>query len=128
VVEVRDPWRAQWLNAKFEKRKNGLYMISENVLVNGKYETEEQKLDDFLTENKIPGISLDDWINSNAKHGLPTPKNSNGNLYYWAPVLGYVARFGAVSGRASLSCGWGAGGSGPSLGVRACAEGAVTKK
>ncbi|MFH1710736.1 MAG: hypothetical protein ABH840_00320, partial [Nanoarchaeota archaeon] len=128
VVEVRDPWRAQWLNAKFEKRKNGLYMISENVLVNGKYETEEQKLDDFFVENKTPGISLDDWINSNAKHGLPHAKIAQGKLYYWAPVSGYVAGFDAGSGRAGLYCDWDADGSDPSLGVRACAEGAVTKK
>ena len=127
VVEVREPWRAQWLNAKFKKRKNELYMISENVLVNGKYQNVEQKLDDFLTEDKSPGISLDDWINSSASHGLPIPKNPSGKLYYWAPAKGYVAWFVADSAGADLGCYGRPGGSNASLGVRACAEGAVQK-
>ncbi len=122
VVEVRDHWRAEWLNARFDKRKNGLYMISENVLVNGKYQNAEQKLDDFLAENKLPGISLDEWINSNAPHGLPTPQSPNGKLYYWAPVLGYVARFFAGSDVADLSCDGDADYSDPSLGVRIVRE------
>ncbi len=128
VVEVRDPWRAQWLNARFEKRKNGLYMISENVLVNGSYQNQEQKLDDYLNKDKIPGISLDDWLNSNAPHGLPASKTKDGSLYFWAPVEGYVARFDAGSDRAVLYCYRDPGVSYASLGVRACAEGTVAKK
>ncbi len=126
IVEVRTPWRSEWLNARFEDR-NGLYMISENVFVNGKYQDIEQKLDKYLAENRIPGISLDAWLNSNAQHGLPESKISKGDLYYWSPVSGYVAGFVAGSFRACLCCIGYPGYSVPSLGVFACAEGAVAK-
>ena len=125
VVEVRDPWRSEWLNARFENDDKGKpYLVSENIRVNGKYQTQKQLLSNYLDSDKTPGISLDDWLNSNAPHGLPIPKTSKGKLYYWAPVNGCVARFDAGSGRADLGCIGGADYSYPSLGVRACAEGA----
>jgi len=122
ILTVRNPWRAEWLNARFEKRKDGLYMISENILVNGKYQNIEQKLDNFLAEDKTPGISLDDWLNSNSQHGLPTAKVKKGELYYWYPRSGSVAGFGADSVWAYLGCYWGPEYSDSLLGVRACAK------
>ena len=118
ITEVRVPWRAEWLNARFEKRKNGLYMISQNILENGKYKNIEQKLDNVLMKDKDPGISLDKWLNSNENHGLPESNIANGRLYYWYPRDKAVARFDADSGRADLGCGGDPGDSYSSLGVR----------
>jgi len=126
ITEVRSPWRAEWLNARFEER-NGLYMISENVLVNGRYQDIEQKLDNYLNKDKIPGISLDEWINSNASHGLPIAKMGKGPLYYRPPVKGCVAWFVSGSAWAALYCPRLPDSSSASLGVFACAEGAVAK-
>ena len=128
VVEVRNPWRGEWINAKFENDDKGkAYLVSENILVNGKYQSQKQLLSNYLDSDKAPGISLDDWLNSSVAHGLPESKTPKGRLYYWAPVNGYVARFVAGSDWADLSCYGDAGDSDPSLGVRACTEGAVAK-
>ena len=132
IKEVRSPWRANWINARFEKRKQEMYMISENALKNiniihGTFEIEETKLDDFLDKDRTPGISLDDWLDSNARHGLPQQKIKQGDLYYWYPRDGAVARFVAVSGRADLSCGVDPLDSDASLGVRLRAAGAPKK-
>ncbi|MBU3906761.1 MAG: hypothetical protein KKA64_00750, partial [Nanoarchaeota archaeon] len=119
ITEVREPWRAEWLNARFEKDGRDIYLASENALVNGKYEFSKQKLIDCLTEDKTPGISLDAWLDSNATHGLPLAKTSKGDLYYWAPVNGTVSRFYAGSGWTGLDCGGDPSFSYSHLGVRA---------
>jgi hypothetical protein len=127
ITEVRDPYRANWLNARFDKRKDGLYLVSENVLINGQYKKQEQKLTDFVKSDKAPGISLDDWIDSDAPHGLPKAKTATGNLYYWAPTDKRVAGFYANSGGANLCCNGDPSYANDSLGVFACAEGAGRK-
>jgi hypothetical protein len=127
ITEVREPWRSCWINAKFEQRQGGLYMISEDVLDKGAYKNIEQKLDDCLMEDKLPGIDLNSWLDSDSKHGLPKSKIKSGNLYYWSPRAGSVARFLAHSGRALLSCCRYPDNSASALGVFACAEGAAPK-
>jgi len=127
ITEVRSPWRSNWLNAKFEKRKNGMYTHSKNILENGKYKDVEQKITDFLSKDRTPGISLDSWLDSNTPHGLPPANVPQGDLYYWYPREGNVAGFVAVSGRAYLVCDGDPSYRFASLGVFACAEGARSK-
>ena len=122
ITEVRNPWRSNWLNARFEKKNGEMYMFSENVLENGKYVPQEQKLVDFLSENKTLGISLYGWLNSNAPHGLPMQNVPSGDLYYWAPSNGTVARFLAGSDRANFYCGGYHDFTDASLGVFVCME------
>ena len=121
ITEARDPWRAEWLNAKFEQRSDSRYMLSQNAIENGKCGNIEQKLTNYLNEDKTPGISLDAWLDSKTSHGLPEPTINNGKFYYWAPVSGYVARVDALSLRAVLDCDGHPEALNPSLGVHACA-------
>ena len=101
ITEVRFPWRANWLDAYFEKRKNGLYLLTAN-------KTKEEKLEDCLMTDKTPGILLEDWLNGKniTSQGLPELNMVNGELYYWYPRDGRVARFYAYSDGAYLSCSW----------------------
>ena len=120
ITEVRSPWRSNWLNAKFEQKTDGLYMISKNILDNGNYKTINQKLDNYLEQGKR--ISLDSWLDSNESHGLPSTNILNGELYYWKPIFDSVARFSAGSDWANLDCGGGAQDSNASLGVFSVCE------
>ncbi|MEK6824213.1 MAG: hypothetical protein AABY06_04220, partial [Nanoarchaeota archaeon] len=100
IIEVRNPWRAEWLDANFKKRKDGLYILTEN-------ETKEEKLEECLMQDKTPRIDLEDYINSNhTKQGLPNKKVENGSLYYWYPRSDNdsVAWFDAIDSRAYLYC------------------------
>ena len=118
ITEVRAPWRAEWLDANFKKKKDGLYILTEN-------ETKEEKLEDCLMQDKLPGISLDDYIMKNhTNQGLPTKKVSSGNLYYWKPKEdnNSVAGFGANDDRAYLGCGRGPSDADSYLGVRVAKE------
>jgi hypothetical protein len=110
---VRNPWRSEWLDAKFE---NG--NMKYHVFADGDIKENSQPISaEVLMQNKIPGINLEAWLNDNY-FGLPKSNIPKGNLYYWAPVEGRVARFSADSVRALLSCDWYPWGTSASLGVR----------
>ena len=115
IAEKRDPWRAEWLDARFTKIGGALsinynHHLSGGNLTAGKSEI----LEAYLEENS--------WIDVTSfnKQGLPTRKSSTQKLYYWPPIDGTVARFYADSGWAGLSCGWDPSGTYGGLGVRAC--------
>jgi len=90
ITAVREPYRAEWLDGFFEKRKDGLYVLTQN-------KSQSEKLDDCLMEDCQADI-----LGSANKQGLPTRK-LNG-FYYWYPRENSVARFIAYSGRAYLDC------------------------
>ena len=119
ITEVRDPYRAEWLNARFKEREDGMYIISEDALIKGKYEDQEIKLDNCLMQDGYTSrcISLDEYLNSTTPHGLPPANIPNGNLNYWYPGDKSVAGFGSDSFWAGLYCGWVPGGSDSTLGV-----------
>jgi len=119
ITEVRSPWRSEWINARFEQRDNRMYLISENALIENTFQTTEQKLTDFLDKNKLPGISLESWLNSSTPHGLPEKKRAPGDLYFWSPKDGKVAWFDVISDRANLNCSRNPSVRNASLGVRA---------
>lgn len=108
ITEVRNPWRAEWIDADFKLKNNKLFINSE-------------PLDkDTLMEDKL--ISLDDYLNNNhTSKGLPTNKVKSGNLYYWPPRSNNnsVARFGADSDLADLVCDGNPSRGDSGLGVRA---------
>ncbi|MBI5803182.1 hypothetical protein HY448_00670 [Candidatus Pacearchaeota archaeon] len=117
VTQVRSPWRAEWIDALFEKREDGMYILTEN-------KTKAEKLDDdTLMEDRTPGISLDSWLNNHTSQGLPRKNVEKGDLYFWAPENGSVARFYAGSDEADLNCYGGPFDWGSNLGVRAVLEG-----
>jgi len=99
LTAVRDPWRVNHIDAYFEKRQNGFYVLTQN-------KTKAEKLDeDTLTKDRTLGISLDSWISNPTSQGLPKSDISDGDFYYWAPRDKGVARLGAGSDWACLDCG-----------------------
>ncbi|MDO8528670.1 MAG: hypothetical protein Q7S06_02145 [Nanoarchaeota archaeon] len=111
ITGVREPWRAEWFDAFFEKRQDGLYMLTEN-----KARTEKLDGNTLMNDRRI---DLESWVNNPTSQGLPRKDVREGNLYYWYPRADSVAWFYAGSDRANLNCGrnphyWYSG-----LGVRA---------
>ena len=115
ILEVRSPWRAEWLDAKFGNNT----ITDHKELYKNKLEKVTENLEDCLMEDKFPGIDLEYWLNNHTKQGLPLKNTPKGNLYYYYPRNGTVARFSADSGRANLDCNRNPDDSDSDLGVRA---------
>jgi len=110
IVSVRDPWRAEWIDAFFEKKKDGLYILTHN-----KSNAEKLSQDTLMEDRKI---SLESWLENPTSQGLPRKDAEEGSLYYWHPRSDTVAGLGAGSVRAGFDCGGDPLGRGPDLGVR----------
>jgi hypothetical protein len=111
ITEVKDPWRAEWLDAYFENRNNELYILTEN-------KAKAEKLQPCLMEDKTPGINLEYWLKNATPQGFPPKNIPDGKLYFWHPREDAVAGFSAGSGRSYLDCGYGPQYSDSALGVR----------
>jgi len=117
VLEVRSPWRSEWLDAKFTKSGEKLQITYHKINSNGTLEEVTEQLDpDTLMKDKQ--IAIDSWLNNSTSQGLPRKNFSDGQLYYWYPREDRVAGFYAGSYRASLDCLWNPLSSYASLGVR----------
>jgi len=117
IIEVRPPWRAEWLDGRFIEKNNEWYLLQEHKYDNSK----SGKLEDRITaKNSIkvnPIIKNFKFnLNDTDKYGLPTKEGTE--LNYWYPTNGSVARFGAGSDGASLDCDWDPSDSDSGLGVR----------
>jgi len=128
ITEVRDPWRSEWLDARFEK-VNGVFHINYNHrIVDEELKAQNSEpLEDCLMQDKRPGIDLEYWLKNATPQGLPPKNNPDGKLYYWQPRDGAVARFDANSDGALLDCSRNPRYSNSSLGVYPCAEGAAKR-
>ena len=119
IVEVRDPWRGEWLDADF-KVVNDELVINYSHRYKGKklVPQKSEPLEACLTDDKQ--IQLDYWVNNATRQGLPAKKTPNGSLHYRGPDRdnNSVAWFGASSVGAVLYCNGNPSGSGASLGVR----------
>ena len=122
IYEVRDPYRAEYLDANF-KVINGILNINYNhrynngVLVPQNTET----LDiNTLMKDKLPGISLESWLDNPTSQGFPRENVKKGDFYYYAPLKdnNSVVRFFADSGWSRLFCDRSPQSSGSTLGVR----------
>ena len=114
ITAVRNPWRAEWLDAKFGNGTITYHSIERD----GTVKPVTENLSDCLMADKNPGISLDSWLKTANSYGLPTENTEDGKLYYWFPRNGSVAWFSASSGRASFNCGRNGSDRDASLGVR----------
>jgi len=125
ITEVRNPLRAEWLDADFKTRGSDLYINTNHVLnENGILVPKNSELLDknTLMKDKIPGISLDDYImNNHTSQGFPRKDVKSGDLYYFNPRSdnNSVARFSANSDWAYLDCDRYPSNWGSDLGVRA---------
>ena len=119
IIEVRNPWRSEMLGNKFKDVNGVLHIEHNHRFVNGQLQSlNTEPLEQYLMQDKTPGISLDHWLSNANSQGLPIPNTNNGDLYYWHPRDNSVARFGSDSGWAGLNCVGGPGDSCPALGVR----------
>ena len=118
ILTVRDPYRAEWLDAKFTQQRSQWYITYHKIKSNGTLEEVTDPLQECLMSDKSPGIDLDYWLKNATSQGLPTKGTENGSLYYWHPRNGVFAGFRVGSGWAGLSCGWVALFSFAGLGVR----------
>jgi hypothetical protein len=123
IIAVRSPWRAEWLDAKFEESGSTMNVSYGHRMINGKLELgKTEELSDALMEDKEPGIDLNYWLSKPGLQGLPTKDTPDGDLYYWHPRSGKVAGFYAGSDWAVFVCSWNPGYANASLGVRAARE------
>ncbi|MBU2523517.1 MAG: hypothetical protein KKE23_04505 [Nanoarchaeota archaeon] len=128
LKKTQSGWKGEWLDAKFEKRNKGLYLLSEHKIQNGKLIAKsEQPLEKCVTEDCYVDLKFNN-------QGLPISKsksqsyNQGKNVYFWQPVDGRVAGFNVGSGRADLYCSNDdPDGRYVGLGVFPCAEGASQK-
>ena len=119
--EVRSPWRAEYLDAKFKQREDGLYLLTNHIVQqNGSLKPQtEELLEDTLMKYRSPGINLKEWIKDPNKHGLPKSNISRGSLYYMCPEDEKVAGLDAECAGFGLYCNWFPYGSYGGLGARA---------
>jgi hypothetical protein len=117
IYTVRSPWRLEWLDAKFSI-SSGNTQMRYHVFTPLGIEQKNVELKDILMEDRKPGIDLDSWLVDN-EYGVPKSSVEDGNLWYWHPRNGAVARFYANSGWTLLNCGGDPAGRDASLGVRA---------
>jgi hypothetical protein len=107
ILTKRTPWRGEWLDADFKVINNILHINYNHRTINGKLVPgNKDSLQGYLTENKTPGIDLEDWLQDHNKNGLPKPNIKQGGMYYWAPMRdnNSVAGFCADSYWAGLGC------------------------
>jgi hypothetical protein len=104
IYKVEGDWRSENFDAFFFKKSDELYVAYHKFDTNGEIVKIDEKLEDYHSTNEIPGIDLESWLNNPTKQGLPREAVKKGNLYYWAPVEGKVARFYVFSYGAVLYC------------------------
>ena len=115
ILEKKDPWRSEWLDAKYFEKEGELWMAYDHYVgKKGRLQAgKQEKLEKCLMEESYIDIS------SFNGQGLPLTKTSKQKVYYYPPVAGSVAGFYAGSVWAVLCCDGDPAGSGSSLGVRA---------
>ena len=122
ITALRNPWRAEFLDALFEEKNGVLHINYNHRIKNGKLQALNSEPLDCLMQDKTPGINLDSWLKTADKHGLPTTRTKNGDLRYWHPRANRAAGFVADSDWAILDCYRYPEDSDSSLGVRACVD------
>ena len=102
ITAVRSPYRGEWIDARFNQKQKKMVIDYHKLDPIGNRELVHEALVDYLDENKTPGIDLEEWINNSTTQGFPRKDSLRGDLYYYAPVNGRVARFDADSDGARL--------------------------
>ncbi len=126
TTSVRNPWHAEHLDARFSLREDTpnlsdrprLSITYHSIQPNGSLKEVTEPLVDCLMEDRLPGISLDDWLKNANSQGLPRPGLKEGDSCYSHPKTGKVASFVVYLGMAGLGCNGSPQVSGPGYGVR----------
>ena len=123
IFAVGRNWRAELFDAIFQSKGRDLKIYQNHTFSNdGKFVKFDSNLLDerTLMKDKTPGISLEDYLNSNhTSQGLPNKNVKSGDLYYWfSESENSAARFDAGPNWAGLGCNWDPLGRFPGLGAR----------
>ena len=116
ITQVREPWRAEWLGAKFEDKSGKLHINHSYKLVNGVL------VPDFSEKLEETYLRKNCWISYSGINNQGMPTQEGKDIYYYSPVNGSVAGFWAYSGWAGFNCSRGPAGTDASLGVRYARE------
>ena len=125
ILTIRDPFRGEWLDAKFYVRtKNDkLYITYHTFNKKGNIIKKEEELTDHLRADIImTGLNLDSWLNDHTKQGLPKKDCPEGNLNYSCPVLGTIGLFNTSTIGLHLDFHLDSNYSNPNIGVRCVAH------
>lgn len=113
-----EKWSGEWLNNSFYFNAGVMWTKYTVAREDGKTKVVDEPLENCLMQNRIPGVSLESWLQNPTRQGFPRKSIKKGDLNYWGPRDGTVARFVANSVRAGLGCGRSPQDSGSDLGVR----------
>ncbi|MEK6898025.1 MAG: hypothetical protein AABX28_01560 [Nanoarchaeota archaeon] len=100
---VNRPGKMEWIDAYFEQRKDGMYVLTYN-------RTNAEKLDaNTLVDNNrkvLEKISLDTWLKNPTGQGLPRKNvaKTGRSLVYFYPRNGFVVDFDTFCGILTLHC------------------------
>lgn len=100
IYGKEDPWRGEWLNAKYEKDDKGIIQVSHQVdPQSGNQIVIRQHIGDCLMEPRDPktpvgGIDLASWLENPNPKGYPNEDVAKGSMIYRPPEVGAVAAFG----------------------------------
>jgi len=117
ITSQRAPWRAEWLDHAYVKNGSNFYVKYHVLQADGSITQIEAPLEDCLMKDKQ--IDFDDWLARANTQGLPPKNVRSGNLHYWYPRVGAVARFFASADWTYLDCDRNPQCSNATLGVRA---------
>jgi hypothetical protein len=100
ITEIGYPERYEWFDTYFEKREDGMYVLTNN-------RTKAEKLDDdTYLENRA--VYLDSWLENTTRQGLPNnkakSKNDMQDIAYSPPRENSFAWFCADSDGLYLYC------------------------
>ena len=123
IAKLSDPWRSEWLDARFVNKSGNLHIEYGHRL-------QGNNLVPAFSEPLEAHVDSEGWVDIDSlnKQGLATKKARAHKLYFWPPSDGKVAGFYAGSGGAGLDCDGGATNVDSRLGVLACAAGVAPKK
>ena len=124
IVTVKNPYRAEWLDADFKYVNETFWFYSDHSLdLNNNLIPNYRNFLESCLMTKGSRINLATMNNQ----GMPT--ETGNDFQYWCPDKDNksVARFGAYSDRAGLGCGRNPTVTDPSLGVRFCVPKARTQ-
>lgn len=101
IIKVREPWRGEWLDARFRKVGTGMFIDYDHKLSfpnKGLHNLKSVLLGSYMGDADYMDLE------SASLEGLGTKKSRAQTLYFWPPSGGTVAGFGADSGGAGLVC------------------------
>jgi len=105
ILTKRGPCREEHLDARFTNQNNNLMITYTKCNPSGIFTEVTEELDpDTLMKDKLPGISLDDWLINATSQGLPRINTKEDSLWYHHPSNDRVARFSASSTGISFDC------------------------